>query len=1095
MSKLLARLTALMLVATMFVPVISKASHLAAGDIYYTYTGTPNTFLITLRLYRDCAGITMSSSETVCYTSASCNISQSITVNLVPGSGQQIPPSPCVPSAGPTTCQGGTAYGIEEYLYQAVLVMPAQCIDWKFQYETCCRNGNITTLNNAAGMGFYLETTMNNLDYPTNSSPHFNTIPVTQFCVNNQFYFDQGATDPDNDSITYSLINAQDASGGCPWTPFDLQYNAPYSGVYPISSANGVTMDLLTGVIAFLPNLLQNGVIAVRCFEYDRITGLLKTIGKREIQINIVSTCTVVTPSFDSAQVASGVNIVIDGINNVTCDDTTFYIQVNPPVQCGSIVPSDIRFLDPSGLPNPVTSAVGINCVNGLTDSIMVTVLNPIPTGTSYIFTKIGNDGNTFLSECGSPMNEFDTLTINLYDSVPYAFDVTDTLDCTFDSLFIVSNQLIDCFTISADGSDFTLVDANGTPITITGATCLGTNGGHFGTTFLITTVPTTNAAGPLTLIVNTGSDLNTIANGCGTMVLQDDTLGTIQVRNNITLSLGPDITVCASDPAPVLNAGNHPGATFDWLLNGNSTGQTSQTITPTVSGTYIVNVQSSVSCFGSDTVVVNLIPSPSVNIGNDITLCANDPFPTLDAGNPGATYQWYLNDTLIAGATSQQFTPTTAGTYYVEVSTGATCLGRDTINISQVLQLSVSVNDLSYCSGNAVTLQSTSANSGVNYAWTLNGNPIAGQTGASVPVTGSGVYAVTISTGSCSAIDSAIVTEVEQPTASLSNISQCDNVTLPVLNPGYVPSAGTNSVFSWTLNNNPVGGNDQALNTATTGAGNYNVTITNTSNGFTCTATASMTLTINATPAVEIGNNVTQCAGATPATLATANGTGNTYQWSLNNNIIVGANDTSITATSAGTYSVLVTSAGGCTNTDNVVVSINALPTPEIHDELQKLDSVLFCATQNPAPVLSLTSNVFIQSYNWTLDGNNLSTNANVTVAAIGEYQVTVIDSNGCSNTDVIRVIEAPCDLEIFNVITPNNDGKNDVFEVKNLMDFKTRKLTVFNRWGKKVYSADPYNNDWDGGNQAAGVYYFILEYDNGIKSGDKKGSFNIIR
>ena len=67
--------------------------------------------------------------------------------------------------------------------------------------------------------------------------------------------------------------------------------------------------------------------------------------------------------------------------------------------------------------------------------------------------------------------------------------------------------------------------------------------------------------------------------------------------------------------------------------------------------------------------------------------------------------------------------------------------------------------------------------------------------------------------------------------------------------------------------------------------------------------------------------------------------------------------------------------------------------------------------------------------------------------------------------------------------------------FEVKNLMDFKTRKLTVFNRWGKKVYSADPYNNDWDGGNQAAGVYYFILEYDNGIKSGDKEGSFNIIR
>jgi gliding motility-associated-like protein len=1235
----------------MLLPENSKASHLSAGDIYYTYTGTPNTFVITLRLYRDCSGITMPTSETVCYTSASCNISQTITVNLIPGTGQQIPPSPCVPSAGPTTCQGGTAYGVQEYIYQAVLVMPAQCLDWKFQYETCCRNQAITTLNGAAGLGFYLETTMNNLTYPTNSSPRFNTIPVTQFCVNNQFYFDQGATDPDNDSITYALINAQDANGGCPWTPFDLPYVSPYSGVYPISSANGVTIDLFTGVVAFLPNLLQTGVIAVRCFEYDRQTGLLKTIGKREIQINIVATCTVVTPSFDSTLTANGLSIVIDGINNVSCDDTTFYITVNPPVQCGSIVPSDIRFLDPNGIPNPVSSAVGVNCVNGLTDSILVTVLNPIPVGTSYIFTKIGNDGNTFLSECGSPMNEFDTLMINLYDSVPYQFSLTDTLDCTFDSIFIVSNQLIDCYTISQDGSDFTLVDANGVPITITGAFCTGSNGGHFGNQFLITTVATTNAAGPLTLIVNNGSDLNTIANGCGTLVLQNDTIGTIQVRNDITVNLGSDITVCSSDPTPQLNAGYFPGVTYDWSLNGNITGQNTQTITAQTSGQYIVTVQSSATCFGSDTVQVNIIPSPSVNLGLDVQLCTGDPYPTLDAGNTGATFQWYLNGTAIAGATSQQYTPSSPGTYAVQVSVGSSCLGLDTVEVtvntgltialpqdqtlcsndplplldagvagatyqwflntqpisgatSQTLQvtgvglysvivtnpsgctgtddynllaivpspsvnigsdltlcasdplptldagnagaqsyqwyvngqailgatsqtytpsssgiysvavnngnncigtdtmeltivqqLNVALSDLTYCSGNAVTLQSTSSNTGVNYSWTLNGNPIQGQNGTSVPVTGSGVYEVTITTGSCSASASANVTEVEQPSASLSNISQCDNVTAPVLNPGYVPSPGTNSVFSWTFNGNAVGGNDLTLNTASTGAGIYTVTITNSANNFTCTATASMNLTINAAPAVNIGNDVSQCTGDTPATLATSNAPGNTYQWQLNNNVIAGATDSSITATNAGTYSVLVTSVNGCTATDNAVVSINALPNPVIQDEKQKLDSILFCVTQTPAPVLSLVSNSFIQTYSWTLDGNNISTNQNVTVTAVGQYEVTVVDSNGCRNTDVIRVIEAPCEIEIFNVITPNNDGKNDVFEVKNLLDFPKRKLTIYNRWGKKVFSADPYNNDWDGDNLAAGVYYFVLEYDNGIQSDTKKGSFNIIR
>ncbi|MEZ5068118.1 MAG: hypothetical protein R2847_06315 [Bacteroidia bacterium] len=98
---------------------------------------------------------------------------------------------------------------------------------------------------------------------------------------------------------------------------------------------------------------------------------------KRELQINIVATCIISTPGFDSTLAATGLNLVA-GVNNVTCDDTVFYIAVDPPVQCGSIVPSDIRVLDPNGVPNPVVSATGVNCVNGLTDSIRVSVLNPI---------------------------------------------------------------------------------------------------------------------------------------------------------------------------------------------------------------------------------------------------------------------------------------------------------------------------------------------------------------------------------------------------------------------------------------------------------------------------------------------------------------------------------------------------------------------------------------------------------------------------------------------------------------------------------------------------------------------------------------------
>ena len=85
------------------------------------------------------------------------------------------------------------------------------CSDWIFSFEQCCRNAAITNLQNAAGVGMYLSAKLDNLNYPVNSSPFFNNIPVTQFCVNNQFYYDQLATDPDGDSLAYSLVAAEDA--------------------------------------------------------------------------------------------------------------------------------------------------------------------------------------------------------------------------------------------------------------------------------------------------------------------------------------------------------------------------------------------------------------------------------------------------------------------------------------------------------------------------------------------------------------------------------------------------------------------------------------------------------------------------------------------------------------------------------------------------------------------------------------------------------------------------------------------------------------------------------------------------------------------
>ena len=72
---------------------------------------------------------------------------------------------------------------------------------------------------------------------------------------------------------------------------------------------------------------------------------------------------------------------------------------------------------------------------------------------------------------------------------------------------------------------------------------------------------------------------------------------------------------------------------------------------------------------------------------------------------------------------------------------------------------------------------------------------------------------------------------------------------------------------------------------------------------------------------------------------------------------------------------------------------------------------------------------------------------------------------------------IPTPSDVIIPNLITPNGDGMNDLFIVTNLMDWEQRSLIILNRWGNIVYQSDNYLNDWNGGNLADGVYFYVLE------------------
>ncbi len=103
--------------------------------------------------------------------------------------------------------------------------------------------------------------------------------------------------------------------------------------------------------------------------------------------------------------------------------------------------------------------------------------------------------------------------------------------------------------------------------------------------------------------------------------------------------------------------------------------------------------------------------------------------------------------------------------------------------------------------------------------------------------------------------------------------------------------------------------------------------------------------------------------------------------------------------------------------------------------------------------------------------------------------------DTDDPDDEDDTGPIPVDATLHIPNVFTPNGDGLNDRFVIKNLLQYQGRELTVVNRWGNQVYKSDNYNNDWDGGSLAEGTYYYILRYRNGGEWKTAKGPVAIIR
>ena len=436
-----------------------------------------------------------------------------------------------------------------------------------------------------------------------------------------------------------------------------------------------------------------------------------------------------------------------------------------------------------------------------------------------------------------------------------------------------------------------------------------------------------------------TGTDVNGCTNTAQT---------TVTVNALPTVSAGSNQTVCSGSAVTLSGLG---ASTYAWSNNV----QDGVAFTPASTQTYTVTGTGANGCTNTAQVQVSVNALPTVSAGNNQTVCAGTSVTLTGSG--ASTYAW--NNGVSNGIA---FTSAATQTY--------TVTGTDVNGCINTAQVQVTVNALptvsaginqTVCAGTAVTLSASGATS---YTW--NNGVI---NGVSFTPNNTQTYTVTGTDGN-GCINTA---QVQVTVNALPTMSAGPNQTVCAGTSVALSGSGASS-YAW---NNGVS-NGVSFTPASTQT--YTVIGTD-ANG--CTNTAQTTVTVNALPTVSGGSNQTVCGGT--SVILTGSGA-STYAW--NNNVQDGV---AFTPASTQTYTVTGTGANGCTNTAQVQVSVNALPT------VSAGNNQTVCAGTS----VTLTGSG-ASTYAWN---NGVSNGIAFTSAATQTYTVTGTDVNGCINTAQVQV------------------------------------------------------------------------------------------
>jgi gliding motility-associated-like protein len=508
--------------------------------------------------------------------------------------------------------------------------------------------------------------------------------------------------------------------------------------------------------------------------------------------------------------------------------------------------------------------------------------------------------------------------------------------------------------------------------------------------------------------------------------------------------------------------------------------------------GTYTVRliVTDINGCIDSTSKDVDALPGVNAEAGSDTSICTNGTVSVMLNGTAvGGPYLWspaiYLNNPNIQNPIA---TISSTTTFYLTVAGAASCTSVDSVTIYiNPIPLVDTRTDTAICRSSPLVL--TTSSNAATYLW----SPavyVSDPTIASpnyIDGFSHRVYVTGTSAAGCSAIDSVDVTVNPLPVVQTIN-----DTTLCLAQSITLTTTGAQS-YSWSpatgLNNPNIA---SPVFIGTTGQ-TYTVTGTD-FNG--CKNTDVVSVTIYSPEDFKSPPSFAIC-GQETIQLDGNNGTNVSYLWSpatwLSNptirNPLANPPQTMV-------YSLLVTE-NTCGFDSTFTVSVTILPAPVIN---ARKSNDIDCAFRSAT--LSASGG---DQYTWSPSTGLSSTsipNPVAKPATTQKYTVLVTNSAGCTNTDSVTVVvnnTASLARYMPNAFTPDGNGINDCYGLKNWMYVQQLQFYIFNRYGEQVFGTSNPNTCWDGtykGKPAlAGTYVYVIKAQTNCGPEEQKGNFLLIR